>query len=114
MEARSSTDSGTARGPQASSVMPCPNSLGRRVLPERSLPAAVDGPPRAGCPVLLDGGAAVQVPAPGDLRGDPHIASRAELPLPLDQLGRPVDAEEPRGPRTPGRPPPGRPSRCPR
>src|SRR5258708_18957591 len=71
---RSSTDSGTAGGPKASSLMPRPNSLGRRMLPERSLPTAVDGPPRAGCPVLVGGGAAVQVLAPGDPRGDPHKA----------------------------------------
>src|SRR3984893_9443714 len=44
-------------------------------------------------------GAPVQVPAPRDRGGDPHVRRRAEPALPLDQLGGAVDPQEAGRPR---------------
>ena len=62
----------------------------------------VHGPARAWLDGFVAEGAAVQVPAPGDLRGDPHVRAGPELAGPLDQLGRAVDPQEPRRPRVGG------------
>src|SRR5260370_26963597 len=69
----------------------------------RSLPTAVQGPPRARLERAFTVGAAVQVPAPRNVRGDPHVRVRTELAGPLDQLGGSVDPQEARRPRAGGR-----------
>jgi MFS family permease len=92
-----------ALGGVAGTLLLLPTPLPGYRLPAdlpRHLP--VDGPPRAGLLRVIAEGAARQVPAPGNLRGDPQVHAGAELAGPLDQLGRAVHPQEPRRPRAGG------------